>query len=372
MANASKGLLVAHRHNGDGNRTDVQQVAVHATTTSVENEAGQYSDHVTLKATISPATAEFGTISGNVAFTVNGVAAGSAPVDSSGVATLDYQILLGAGSYGIGASFNTTNPNFVSSTGSGTLTVSREDAVVALSAGNPESVKVNAPGGTAGTVTLAATITEVGDGSLGNICLAAPVAVAMVPVGPGSTINGTAAQVSCDGTTLQVSATFSNVPVNVYDVAFTIGGNYYTGSAHSVLAVFDPSLGNLTGGGTVIRNGVRANFGLNVKYLKNGGAQGSVIYIEHRPTGDLVIKGTAMKSLSIVGNTAILLTKNAIANGVGGYNLRMVAVDNGEPGKTDKIGVTAYDTTNAVVPGIDYSAAPVTISGGNIAVPHVN
>jgi hypothetical protein len=162
------------------------------------------------------------------------------------------------------------------------------------------------------------------------------------------------------------------VPVNVYDVTFSIGGNYYTGSAETVLAVYDPSLGNVTGGGSVIHNGVKANFAVNLKYLKNGGAQGSVLYIEHRPTGDLVVKGTAMKSLSIVGNTAIALTKNAIANGTGGYNLRMVAIDNGDPGKTDKIGVTLYDTTNAADPTIDYSAAPITISGGNISVPHVN
>ena len=52
--------------------------------------------------------------------------------------------------------------------------------------------------------------------------------------------------------------TLNNVPVNVYDVGISVGGNNYIGSGSTVLAVFDPSLGFVTGGGTIVRNGVTA------------------------------------------------------------------------------------------------------------------
>jgi hypothetical protein len=354
----------------DANLDGVEDGSV-TTTTTLDPASGQYSDQVTFTATVSPATAGGGasTISGSVQFKVNGVSIGSSSVNSSGVATKSYTITNAAASYTTDAIFTSTNPDFTDSTGSSTLTVSREDAVVTIDPANPQAVKVNSPGGTAGPITLVATITEVADGSLGNICLASPVNVSMVPVGPGSTLSGAASVVSCDGTTLVVSKTFTSVPVNVYDVTFSIGGNYYTGSSQSVLAVYDPSLGFVTGGGTVFNNGVRANFGMNVKYQKNGGTQGSFLYIEHRLAGDYVVKGTAMKSLSIVGNQGILLTKNVVANGVGNYNARVVVIDNGEPGKNDAFGITLYDPSNAVVGDIDYSASPITLSGGNISVP---
>ena len=44
-----------------------------------------------------------------------------------------------------------------------------------------------------------------------------------------------------------------------------------------MLAVYDPSLGFVTGSGTVLHNGVLANFGMNAKYLENGQIQGSLV-----------------------------------------------------------------------------------------------
>ncbi|MCL4504774.1 MAG: hypothetical protein M1140_01950 [Chloroflexi bacterium] len=88
--------------------------------------------------------------------------------------------------------------------------------------------------------------------------------------------------------------------MNVYDVHIAVAGNYYTGTTDTVLAVYDLSLGFTTGGGTITRNGVLANFGFNVKYLSNGKVQGNVLYIEHRAIGDVMLKSNAMGSLSIV------------------------------------------------------------------------
>jgi len=157
-----------------------------------------------------------------------------------------------------------------------------------------------------------------------------------------------------------------NVPVNVYDVSFTIGGSFYAGSAESVLAVFDPSLGNVTGGGTIVHNGAVSNFGFNIKYLKNCNAQGQVLYMEHRPSGDVKVKSNAIGTSSIAGNTGIVLGK-ATVNGVGNYSFRLVAVDNGEPGSSDQLGLALTDPNGNAVP--DLTFAPITLNGGNIQVP---
>ena len=47
----------------------------------------------------------------------------------------------------------------------------------------------------------------------------------------------------------------NNVPANVYDVDIGVGGNHYAGSGAAALTVYDPSLGFVMGGGTIIRGG---------------------------------------------------------------------------------------------------------------------
>lgn len=359
-ANASQGLLLLHHYNADGAREQIVPAsAPQATTTTVAAAAGQYSDVVTLSASVTPSTVANQSISGNVQFTVNGIPVGSAPVNASGNASLAYTITNPAGSYAIGAAFSSTSAFHLNSSGSNTLSVALENAIVTAASGNPASVQVAAPGGNA-NFTLAADIVEVADGSLGNIALATPVTVTLTPVGPGSAISQTATY-SLSGNVLTASASFMNVPVNVYDVTFTIGGANYTGSGSSIVAVFDPSLGHVTGGGWIVRNGVRANFGFNVKYQKNGNAQGQILYIEHRPSGAMKVKSNNLASLSIAGNTAIVLGK-AVIDGVGNWQFQLTAVDNGEPGSSDALGLQVSADGSL-------SFAPVTLSGGNIQVP---
>ena len=360
-ANNSQGILLLHHHNGDGARDQIIPASAPvATTTVAGSAAGQYSDGVTLSASVTPSTVVGQTISGSVQFSIDGSPVGSAAVNTSGVATLAYTITGAAGAHSITAAFTSTNAFFLGSSGGNTLTVSREDANVVPSSGNAASAQVSAPGGTA-TVTLSADITEVADGSLGNIANASPVTITLTPIGPGGAVSQSAT-LSVSGTTLTATATFAGLGPNVYDVTFTIGGSYYTGSATSVLAVFDPSLGNVTGGGWLMHNGVRANFGFNVKYQKNNGnAQGQVLFIEHRPTGDVVVKSNALSTLSIAGHTAIILGK-ATVGGVGNNQFRLIVTDNGEPGSSDQFGLTITGSP-------DLTFDPVTIGGGNIQVP---
>jgi hypothetical protein len=134
-----------------------------------------------------------------------------------------------------------------------------------------------------------------------------------------------------------------------------------------VLAVYDPSLGFVTGGGTIFHNGVHGTFGFNAKYKKNGAPEGELLYIECGPTGSVKLKSTSMQSLSIAGVTGVIIGKATI-NGVGNYTFRATVVDNGEPGSNDQFGLRVTAPGGAVVPGLTFD--PIILSGGNIQVPH--
>jgi len=154
--------------------------------------------------------------------------------------------------------------------------------------------------------------------------------------------------------------------VNVYDVTISVGGNYYTGSADSVVAIFDPSLGAVSGAGTFLHNAVPASFGVNSKYNKNAQPQGAVIYLEHRAAGDVSFKSNSLQSMSITGNTAVILGK-ATVGGVGNYTFQATAVGNGQSPSYDLFGLQVTDPTGHLVPDLSFS--PINLKGGTIQVP---
>ncbi|HKG98183.1 MAG TPA: S8 family serine peptidase, partial [Pyrinomonadaceae bacterium] len=169
QANGSLGLLLLHHNNAFGAHDQILSAQdPTATTVTVDPASGVYSDPTTLRATVSPATYLDQTISGNVQFSVDGNPVGSAvAVNSSGVATTSYTVNLPAGPHTITAAFTSTNAAFLNSSNTGTLTVSTEDATVSPAAANPLAVKVNAPGGAGGPITLCFEMNEVSDGSPG-------------------------------------------------------------------------------------------------------------------------------------------------------------------------------------------------------------
>jgi len=304
-----------------------------------------------------------------VQFSVDGNPVGAAvAVNSSGVATTSYTVNVPAGSHTITAAFTSTNSAFLNSSNTGTLTVSREDASVTPASTNPFAVKVNAPGGTGGPITLCFEMNEVSDGSPGDTTNITSVTVNVTPIGTGSAVSAGAAVFSGGGVgaTRTACVTLNNVPVNVYDVSLTINGNLYQGSGSTVLAVYDPSLGFVSGGGRLIHNGYKADVGVNIKYLKNGNAQGSLLYIEHRPTGDVVLKSNAMETMAIVNNEAIPTGKGTL-NGVGNYSFIARIFDNGDPGTTDRFGLRVTSPTGAILADLTFD--PIQLSGGNFSVP---
>lgn len=364
-ANSTLGLLLLHHHNTFGAHDQILSLAEPtATTVTVDAASGVYSDPTTLKATVSPATYLDQTISGNVQFSVDGnPVGGPVAVNSSGEATTSYTVTVPAGAHTITAAFTSTNTAFLNSSNTGTLTVSREDADVSPSATNPFAVKVNSPGGTGGPVTLCFDMNEVSDGSPGDTTNITSVTVNVVPIGSGSAFSPVAVLSGGGvGATRTACVTLNNVPVNVYDVSLTINGNFYQGTGDTVLVIYDPSLGFVAGGGSIIHNGFKANVGVNIKFLKSGNAQGSLLYIEHRPTGDVVVKSNSLGSMAIVGNEAIVTGKAG-----SGTNFIARIIDNGEPGSTDRFGLRVTNSSGAIVADLTFD--PIQLTGGNFSVP---
>lgn len=370
QANGSQGILLLHHHNALGGHDQILSAQdPTATTVTVDAASGVYSDPTTLKATVSPSTYLDQTISGNVQFSVDGNPVGSpVAVNSSGVATTSYTVDVGAGAHTITAAFTSTNSAFLNSSNTGTLTVSREDADVTPSATNPFAVKVNSPGGTGGPITVCFDMNEVSDGSPGNTSNITSVTVSVIPIGTGSAVASGAAVFSGGGVgaTRTACVTLNNVPVNVYDVTLTINGNFYQGTGDTVLAIYDPSLGFVAGGGQLIHSGFKAMVGVNIKYLKNGNAQGSLLYIEHRPGGDVKVKSNSIGVVAIVGSEAVP-TGKATVNGGGNYGFISRILDNGEPGFNDQFGLRVTDPGGNIV--LDLTFNPITLSGGNFSVP---
>jgi hypothetical protein len=290
---------------------------------------------------------------------------------AGGEASVDYTIGLPAGPYTIRADYVPGVATFAASFGTNTLTVSREDAAVSASASNPGEVLVDEPGGAAGPVTLCADVSEPADGSAGNTSNAVPVSFTLTPVVGGGILAQNASSFSGGGPggTLVACAVLPTVPVNVFTVDIAVGGVYYSGTSDDVLAVCDPALGSVIGVGRVINpnTGAVASFGISVKYLKKNNVQGSFLYLEHAPRGaGTRLKVPSLRSLSIVGGSAVVLERNAALGGVGGYDAKVTLVDNGEPGSSDAFGLEVKAPNGKPVAQLTFG--PVNLIGGNIQV----
>ena len=335
----------------------------------------QYSDPIhAITVTASDLETAAGGLTPSYAFSKNGGAAQSGlPAGLSlvqtavaGTWTLSGDIGEPTGTYTINITFTDADRGSGSTTVN--IDVSREDSSVDVS--GAEAVQVATAGGKSPSFTISADITETRDGAQGNIATAVPVTFVLAPVGGGSPYTCAAPTITVSSGTLNAACNFSNVDVNVYDVSVTVGGDYYQGAGRSVVTVYDPSLGFVTGGGTITRtvNGetFKANFGANVKYLRNGNTQGSLLYIEHRASGNVILKSNAMGALAIVGNEAKPSGK-ATLNGVGNHSFIARLIDMDELASGDRFGIRVTDPSGVVLADLTFD--PVNLSGGNVKVP---
>ncbi len=287
-----------------------------------------------------------------------------------------------------------------------TITVEPEDATVTFGPDNPLAVRVDEDGGT-GTVELAVALRETtpdlpdqaaAPGDIAN----AQVSVTLVPVGPGSPVEGVCAAGAPAATgydaALPVSCTFTDVPVNTYTVSVEVDGGYYTGGAEDVVTVYDPSLGFTTGGGWFYWPGTadpdtgylgdRTNFGYTMKYNKKAtSVKGSLLMIRHLPDGSIYrIKSNALDGLALGQDPSVPMgwatfsgkatyLDPTMVEPVGNHRFVVYVEDRDEPGTgVDRFWIEVHDKAGDV---IDESSFPhdatdhaVELGGGNIVAPH--
>jgi hypothetical protein len=369
-ANGSLGALLLHHFDAGPSRAqELGAGVVSATNVAVNPPAVQYSDPATLTAKLTATTPGAAPLTGIVNFTLAGVAVGSAPVDSSGVATLSgLPNLRAPDSYPVTATFVSSSA-YAGGAGAGTLTVTKENAVAAPGVADPEEVAVTAPASNKSKpFTLSANVTELADGNLGDIANAQPVTFTLTPL-----VAGTAAPAPCTATTavsdgtLTATCNFANLPVNVYDVTIGVGGSHYTGTGRAVVTVVDPSAGETSAAGTVAHDGFTSAFGVEARYRK-GKPRGTFLFVQidraARTTAS--VKSTSISSIAVTGKTAVI-QGNASISGIGSGTFRLALVDNAKNGKGDTIALLVTGPSGATVAAESF---PVTaLSSGNVRVP---
>lgn len=281
-----------------------------------------------------------------------------------GVWTLAGNINEPAGTYNVNITFTDTDGGTGST--SAVISVTKENATLVIS--GPTAVGVDPVTGKSPGFTLNANITQEQDGALGNIGNALPVIFHLTPVGSATPAYSCNATLVTPGTSA-ASCTFAEINVDVYDVTATIGGSFYRGSNRSVIAVYDPSLGFVTGNGNIMRilNGETfiADFSVNLKYQKNGPALGSFTYVEHRSDANVTFTSSTMGALAIKGSES-KVTGTGRLNGIDSYSFVARFIDAGEPGSNDRVGLRITDSGGNVIADLTFD--PLKLSAGNIRV----
>ncbi len=369
----------------------------------------QYSDTVTLQATVGSVALPGQTLTGSVEFFVNGTSVGTGPVNAGGVATLNPPavIKLMPGNYNVTATFTSTNPNFPSSSGTPvTLTVTPEDARATYTG----SLFVNTSCATCGTatVTLSATIQDISavtgdpahDPNAGDVRNALVTFINRDTNTPIATVPVNLANAS---DTKTGSASFNwNVDIGQADSnTFTVGivvGNYYQRNSSSdnvVITVSKPFASNhITGGGYLTLSnsaglkagdpGTKSNFGFHVK--KSGNKfEGRINVIVRRSESEgghhvYQITGSIITSLVVQGSKATFNGNVIIRDITNPLNptsvdsngtVQVTLTDNGEPGSSDMIGITVRNNSNALWFSSNWDGNKTVeqkLGGGNLVV----
>lgn len=417
-----------------GGTTPVQVAAITSgafgTGTIIDNDTAttagavtvQYSDSVTLSATISTGVATM--VSGTVTFSIDtdlgpgtvwvpyALATVTNQSSPATVTATTSQVLLAPGSYDYRAVFVSSDPAYTGSTGTGRLTVAKEDARATYT--GLTYISTSSASSSNATVVLSATIQDItaampagADQNSGDIRNATVTfinrdnnsAIATVPVG----------LVNANDTKTGMASYSWNVNIgNADSETYTVGiivNNYYTrneAADNTVVTVKKPTAGSIGGGGFLINPttnastglyagevGAKTNFGLNVKFNKQGtNLQGNVNIIVRSNDGHVYqFKSNAIDSLNITspspGVTKATFTSKAnvtdITNplapiSLGGNKLMQITMtDNGEPGSRDTIGLTVYNAS--VTGGVLFSSSwtgtntiEQLLSGGNLQV----
>lgn len=366
----------------------------------------QYSDSVTLTARVTTSIPLPVVPSGSVSFSLSiddGLPATLASVSvANSTASFVYKIGEPAGAkLAFEARFISSRPDVYAHSanqGRAAVVVVRESATVRPADGNPTALQVSSAGGSlnANALMLAFSVQETspdldaliaGPGDLAN----AGLTVTLAPVGPGTTQSLTCTPGTVTGNGYAAlrpfSCTNSNpIPVNAYEVQANVAGNFYTGSYSDVLAVFDPSLGSASGGGTFTLGGDRTTIAFTTRYPKKAKSpQGNLIVVRHHADGTVSkLKANALGALTLGQNDTMgwatldgkaTFTRWDATVGdyvtVGNQSFTLYGEDRADPGaNADRVWLSGPAMLS--MPGKLSTAATnaATLTSGNLSIPH--
>ena len=356
------------------------------TIATIAPASAQYSDPITLTATVSPITSGDQKLAGSVEFFISGVSVGSQLIDESGVAKLSgIPNSRAAGSYDARAVFTSENSNFAGSEGTGTLSVTKESTGIEYT--GDTAVFTAGPTINNAPIRLSAKLTQEADYYPGDLTLA-KVTFELTPAGGGSTITVANIPVSAAGDAL----TTASVPVGDYSVKVTIsvGNMYWTQDPYGD-GILDVVLGSneqrVTGGGWIpdskSANG-KDNFGFTVNYNKNGAPKGNFLFMFRGTDGynyQVKSKSWAKGGLSFTSTNTAYFTAKATLSKIdratgqvissdGSYTFAVNILDGDlmNPRTTDTFAVTIFDSTGNIWMQLGTGPGQITLGGGNIVV----
>jgi hypothetical protein len=378
---------------------------------SIETVSPQYSDEVTLKATITPHIVLTSELTGVVRFYFNesvvscpasdpGAVASVAASDNvtaadDGVAEADYQILSASGSYKITACFYSTHGNFSNGNDDVDITVETENASVATGTPYGNAFPV---AGTTADFTLTFVVREknaepdANAGALPGDIDNAGLAVALNAVGNGanSEVGACSPSAPVAGSSYShvktFTCSFTTVAVDAYEVVASVNGGYYDGGFVDALTVYDPAAGFVTGGGKFIYPGSedRISFGLVFNFTGKGKTvpRGNLVVIRHKTNGDVCRgKSNDIDAPAVVGNTASFSGKanygctrpdGTTYDGAGNQVVTGWVEDNGQGSNAtapDRFWVRLTAPNSLLLMPNAASTSAAELTGGNIQVP---
>ena len=372
---------------GNAEAVNPEDIIVGATKLTYTGDTfGQYSDLVTVSATlVDKATPDLPLEGKTITFQI-GTQSVSDVTDSSGVATATITLTQPYGSYTVDSSF-AGDDDYQLSSDSDSFTINKENVAIEYTG----DLNVITAGPTINTapVRLAAHLVQDADGFLGDLTLA-KVTFVLTPLDGSYKIIVPNVPVNAAGDALATKI----VPVGDYkiEVKISCGNLYWTqnpygdGSLHIEAGGLDQ---RVTGGGWIpdalSANG-KDNFGFTVYYNKNGAPKGNFLFMFRGTDGyDYQLKSNswAKGGLSFTStNTAFFTGKatlskidrvtGAVVSSDGSYTFVVNIQDldfNVKPVKTpDTFSITIFDSSNNIWKQIGTSASPIKLGGGNIVV----
>ena len=362
-----------------GNVEDIQSVWIIVNATSLTYSGdfvGQYSDPITVEATLLDMATQLQIPAKSIIFTIGSQSVTSV-TDDNGVARASIVLTQPAGAYTVTAMFP-GDEDYLGSSDSQSFTIEREDATLEYSGDTvlPTTSK---------TINLRATVFDSPDGCWGDLTKMQVTFSVYTGLLGSSTLSMTipaipVSQTEVPGVGVAVTS-IDNFPENIYLIIASIDNNdYYAGPTSDTipLTVYEPTGEFVTGGGWIWDpSGSKGNFGFNVKYTKFGMPKGHSVYVYRDGGWDYIVKSNAWIGLAIEVDHAFFEAKCVVQKynpatgelvwGEGNYKFRVDVWDKDSDGGVDVYKIRVLDKNGVLFheAGFDQLGE---LQGGNIVI----